>query len=471
MRFSKSKFLREVELETLERMFASDGAELAIVYGRRRLGKTTLLVELLHGKRGAYLYTPRGSLPEILSTYTSSLKTQLGLHTMGKLDSFVRFLEVLGAVAKDEKVLVVVDEFQRINEANRPAISHLQDHWDRHLKDTGIKLVLVGSAIGTIQKLALSGDAPLHGRRTMELKVRPLPYHRTREFWGDLTPEERVLAYGVFGGTPAYLDLYEFGTGVWDNVRNLIVEKTSPLNNEPEELLAAEMRKSTTYLSVLEQISRGVRGLPLSKIRSGSKNVMPYIHALETIDLVERVYPVGSTRRGTLYAIRDEFFRFWFKFIRPNYWMVEMGRTDLLMDQIRDGMGTHLSFTFEKILRELMALYSGKSLLGVDLPKFRKFGSYWEGQLEVDGLGVGDDTVVTGEAKWRSKPAGLKEVGASLDAARSVAEKFRKKRAIVLFLSKAGFKREYDEPGLVLLDLESLERAFDDAAERQETHV
>ena len=454
-------FLREDEKRILERAYLSERAELVIIYGRRRLGKTTLALEFLKGKEGAYLYTPKGDINRIINYYVRSIVDQLGVKLIGRITNFEEFLNLIYEVASKRKIVIIMDEFQRLYEADEATITLLQDYWDRFLKRTKIKLFLIGSVVGLIEKIALKGDAPLFGRRTLELKLEPLPYYRARNFWRNLDPINRVTAYGIFGGTPAYMDAYDHNASIWENVRRLIVSRNGRLNREPEELLSEELRSPAIYMGILDRISEGRRGLPLAKIRIGNVNVIPYIRVLEKMDIIERLYPVGKKKRGALYIFKDEFFRFWFRFINKNYWMIEMGRYDLVMNNIKSEINDYLSHTVEKILRELIVLYSGRNLFGVEIPRFKKFGVYWDGEIEVDALGISRDTVVIGEAKWRNEKIGLKEIGKTIEKAERLTRVFGRRNYKIILLSKEGYKQEYEEDNIVFLDPIRMEKAFD----------
>ena len=159
-----------------------------------------MVLRFLAGKKRVYLYTPRAEIEEILSNYVDSLRQQLGVKIYGKISTFRDFLDVIYDLSKREKIVVIIDEFQRLHEADKSAISVLQDYWDRVLKNTRIKMILVGSLIGMVEKLAVSGDAPLYGRQTARLKISPLPYYRVRKFWSKLNPEEHIIAYGILSG-------------------------------------------------------------------------------------------------------------------------------------------------------------------------------------------------------------------------------------------------------------------------------
>ena len=456
-------FLRDRELEVLERAFRSGRAQLIVVYGRRRLGKTTLVREFIKGKKGLYLFTPRGSIVNILDNYSREVRSQLG--SWVSFSSWFDFLDFLDATSR-ERFVVVMDEFQWLGESQASSISLIQDLWDRRLAKSRIVLILVGSAVGMIERLALKGDSPLFGRKTTELRLSPLPYFRARVLWEGLSEEKRIEAYGVFGGTPAYMVQYSKTRSLKWNILTNILMRGAPLSSEPEALLSQELRSPGVYMSILERIASGVRGLPLGKLRVAEGNVIPYIRTLEKMDIVERIVPAGLSRygaRNTLYTFRDEFFRFWFKYVHPNRWMIELGKEDEIMETIQKTLNQYLSYTFEKILLELVSLWSGRKLLGKRLPILSEVKPYWKGDVELDVCGLGENTLVAGEAKWSEKQISAKEIYNALNRAEEVAETFKKKETLLIIASRKGFTKNaemVEDEKIVTLTLEKMAKAF-----------
>jgi len=447
---------REEEISIIRRRINSNNPEMIIIYGRRGIGKTTLLFEALKDSKKVYLFTPRGDLKDILESYSRDIREELGF--IVNLASWQDFLEFLLQAGK-HGIVVIIDEFQRLSEAYPPGISFLQDFWDRKLKKTKIKLILVGSIIGMVEKLALMGDAPLFGRKTSELKIQPLPYIAVRDYWRSYSEEERIAAYGVFGGTPNYFVSANPNSSLEENILDLILSKDGKLFREPENLLNEETRAPATYISILSLLSRSGRGLPLSKIhvRRGSPTV--YLNTLIKMDLVEKIKSLAQY--DTIYSIKDEFFRFWFYFIHRRMSLIEMGKGKVLLEYIMSEIDNYLAFTFEKILRELIIYSSGNKLKGKEIPIIYEVGSFWYKDIEIDVAALAEDILILGEAKWRDEKIERKEVEKFIAKANLAVKKKGMKGYIGIILSKEGFTisaRKLEGDNLILIDLEELAR-------------
>jgi len=452
-------FDREEEWRILENAYYSDKAELIIVYGRRRLGKTTLVKEFLKKYGGVYIFTPRGDISDVLEFFSDSIIQQLGEFV--RFGSFKDFLEYLRVKSSNQRFLVVIDEFQRLYEAYKPSISMLQHYWDSFLRNSKIMLILVGSAVGVINRLVLAGDAPLFGRRTREIRIRELPYAITRRYWKKFSESEKIECYGFFGGTPGYFTLVDENISPLENIEDLVLSPGAPLIQEPEELLSEETRAPATYISILSRISRGKRGMPLTKIKVRRGSPTMYLRTLMMMDIISTLKSLAQGDR--IYIINDEFFRFWFKFIYPKQSFLELGRKDLVKKAIITEKNDYLSFTFEKILRELILLSSGKSIKDTEIPFIEDIGAFWWKNIEADACAVAGDMVIIGEAKWRDEKINRREVEKFLAKREIIINKMGKKKAIGIIIAKGGFSndaRKLENTDLILLDLDDLSEHY-----------
>ncbi|MGQ4834452.1 MAG: ATP-binding protein [Candidatus Asgardarchaeia archaeon] len=448
-------FDREIEAKSLLSAINSGKAELIIIYGRRRSGKTTLVYEILKKlSNGLYLFTPHGDISEIISFFSEEIREQTGEFV--KLASWRDFLEYLKHKSNDQFV-VVIDEFQRIETAYEPAISLLQHYWDAYFSKSKIVIILVGSVIGMIEKIALSGNSPLFGRRTREIKLGLMPYIIARDYWKKYSEEEKIKAYGFFGGTPGYFTLTDDNISVMDNVEKLVLSYDARLSREPEALLSEETRAPATYMALLSQLSRSGRGSPLSKIKIRRGTPTIYLRTLIKMDLVDKL--VSLAQGDSLYAISDEFFRFWFYFIYPRQNYLELKQGHLIRRIIERNEDKYLSVTFEKILRELIFFSSGKRIAGLEIPVIDKIGGYWWKDLEVDACAISQDAVIVGEAKWHDKPITPDIARNFIKRMELIREKMRKRKAIGFFLSKSGFLKNAEnilDENTVCIDLDNL---------------
>ena len=428
-------FNRDEEFRTLLNAINSGKAELIIIYGRRRLGKTTLIREVLKNvDKGIYLFTPQGDISEVLSFFSEEIRAQNGEFV--QFVDWKDFLEYLKYNSGKKRVFII-DEFQRLAVSYGPAISLLQHYWDTNFSKSKLVLILVGSTVGMIEKIALSGNAPLFGRRTREIKFSALPYIITRNYWKRYSEEDRIRAYGFFGGTPGYFTLVDDTKSVLDNVEELVLSPDSPLAREPELLLSEETRAPATYMSILSQLARSGRGLPLSKLKVGRGTPTSYLRTLSKMDIVSKLFSLAQGK--SIYTISDEFFRFWFYFIYPRQNYLELKRGQIIRKTIEQFEELYLSVTFEKILRELIFFVSGKKIGDIKIPFIDKIGSYWRGETEVDACAVSKDTVIVGEAKWQDKPITSSDARSFIKKMELIREGMKKKNVIGIFLSKSEF--------------------------------
>lgn len=454
-------FDREIELRSLKKAINSDKAELIIIFGRRRLGKTTLCMKLLEEfPNSLYLFTPQGSIEDILAVFSNIIRNKVGDYVQFRdWDDFLNYLKDKSS----KKFIVVIDEFQRTAESHKPAISMLQHYWDDYLSKTKIKIILVGSVIGMVERIALNGNSPLFGRKTRELKITTVPYFIVRKLWENLSEEERIERYGFFGGTPGYFSRISGREKIEDLLKELILSPDAPLAREPESLISEELRAPSTYMTILGQLSRSGRGLPLSKIKIRRGTPTGYLNQMLKMDIIEKFESLAQGR--ILYMIKDEFFRFWFYFIYPRQDLIESGRGDLILDVINREKNRYLSFTFEKILKELILYSSGKKIFGIKVPLIEKIGGFWWKDLEIDCCANAGDTIIVGEAKWQNTPV-KNEDARNFIKKMELVKDFKHKRIVIgFFISKSAIPKSVENlfgNNVIFLDLNGLAKILDE---------
>jgi len=387
---------RREELELLEKLCSEGRAHLVLVYGRRRVGKTRLLLELLRGRKGLYFYVPRGGPETILEELSRSVEREF--FKGFRFASFHAFLEYL-ASRMEQGFVVVIDEFQRLAEVEG-ALTLLQKFWDERLSRTRSALILAGSAIGAVVRVALRGDAPLYGRRTAILELEPLGFAGLLEWFEGLDPVDAVKLYGIFGGTPAYLELVDERKSPEENAVELVLSKRGPLHEEPVYLLMEELRAPARYMDILGAIAQG--RTTLSEIASAAglrrENATTYLSYLERLGLVEREKPLLGRGRAR-YALKDPFFAFWFRFVWPHAGALEAGLEREVWASEAEGFSAHLGWVFERVAREFVA----RAARAGELPLTPSaLGSWWSGSEEIDivALSPREGAALLLEVKW-----------------------------------------------------------------------
>jgi len=446
---------RKDELQALNSLLDKRRAALVLLYGRRRVGKTRLVREFMKGKRGLYFYVPNAEEKTILAEFSRVVEDEFfeGFRFVD-FDSFMEYL----AKKRSDGAIVTIDEFQRLTNVGG-AMSMLQKYWDEKLSKVRCFLILCGSSIGAIRRVALSGDAPLYGRRTATLKIEPLKYLDLLEWFQKYSAEELVKVYGSFGGTPAYLEHVDEKLTVEENIVEKILSKRSPLHDEPEMLLAEEIRAPQRYMDILSVIASGKN--TISQIADatglGRENITTYLKTLEILDLIERITPVTEpdARRG-LYKIRDPFFSFWFGFVRPNVRQLELGLEKNVWEGARTDFNGHLGRVFEDVCCEVLVEMDKRNMLPVRL---EKIGKWWRKETEIDLLGLERkrERVLAVEAKWtelnhREAKALLSELAVKAQQIHNV-----KERTLGVIARKIENKEKIRNEGIVAIDLQDVE--------------
>lgn len=387
---------RRDELQVLNELIARRKAALILLYGRRRVGKTRLIQEFMRGKRGLYFYVPNAEERTILAEFSRAVEAEF--FEGFRFSEFSMFMEYFARRCVDYEV-VALDEFQRLTNIDG-AISMFQKYWDEKLSKTGCLLILSGSSIDTIRRVALGEDAPLYGRRTATLKIEPLRYLDLFEWFRRYSAEELVEVYGSFGGTPAYLEHVDESLSVEENIVKKILSKRSPLHEEPEMLLLEEVRSPQRYMDILSAIAKGKNTLSEISDETGlsRENATTYLKTLEILDLIERVTPVTEpmARRGQ-YSIRDPFFKFWFGFVRPYKRPLELGLEENIWKSIREPFRAHLGLIFEEICAEILVEMGKRNMLPI---RIERIGKWWHKETEIDIVGLEGKKVLALEAKF-----------------------------------------------------------------------
>ncbi len=445
---------REEELRVLEDALRSERPELIVVYGRRRIGKTFMLMQVLREAGGVYLvvnYTdPALALNDLARQFTSQVELPY--------KPLVRDFEDLYALFEASGVgVVVIDEFQRLHGTG--AVAKLQAFWDRVKARSRLKVILSGSAVGMMERIGLSHESPLYGRASRVLKLGQLSYRAARLFVEEYSEEDKVRAYAVFGGTPGYLALLDGSAPLYENISKLVLSPGAPLREEPLMLLSMELREPSRYMSVLEAIAGGATRLGEIADRAGvgHSEVAKYVRVLERdLDVVERRYPLLEEKRGkSRYYLKDNFLKFWFKFVFPNYHLLELGLREKLLEVISRGLDEYASQAFEDIAIEHFALLAREGAVS-----FNRIGKWWRGDTEIDFVAVDEKTKTAyfAEVKWSSQPLDRRVLYELSRKAEEFPWHKGTRREVYVLYSRSGFKFTGDSDVLLysLRDMEAL---------------
>src|SRR6056297_3382695 len=308
---------RSEELSRLRALYESDDAELAVIYGRRRLGKTALIKQSLTHSDDAVVYQAKQK--------TSALQLQQFIDAAAESYPGVTRIredweEILGYLAEQDAI-IVLDEFPYLVEQDESLPSVLQAMFDHELDDSEATFVLVGSSISMMEEAALLGNSPLYGRSSLKLDIRQLPFDAAMTFFdGAYTPAQQVQTWGVFGGVPYYLEEVDSSATLGENIQRTILSRHGTLHDEPDYVLRMELAEPTRYFSILEAIAGGSTSRNEIAGTTGIdyNQLSKYLNRLSRLRLVDQHVPITEQKqrsKRSRYRMRDLFVRFWFHFV------------------------------------------------------------------------------------------------------------------------------------------------------------
>jgi len=399
---------RKGELDQLSDLYRSNRAELFVLYGRRRVGKTELLRAFCAGKQHIFFIATLSADSEQLATFSQQIwgfehpETPDGF-TFPSWEAAFRALAGLPG-----RPVVVVDEFTYLMSGNKAIPSILQKVWDERLKNTNVMLILCGSYIGMMETEILGYQSPLYGRRTGSALLQPLGLPSSALFYPKYSPEEQFLAWAVVGGMPYYLTTFSDQQNLLANIRQHILDaRSGALYSEPRLLLMEELREPRNYFSLLRAIAQGNARLNEIAQASGvgsAHTVARYLDILQQMRLITRRVPATESqpeksKRG-LYQIDDHFLRFWFRYVHPNQGSLDLGLADSVLTQrVRTDLDHFAASSFEEAAREFVAAKARAEKWSF-LPE--RIGSWWNRSAELDVLAINQagKMALVGECKW-----------------------------------------------------------------------
>lgn len=398
---------RHREVKALQAAWRDARSGFIPVYGRRRVGKSELIVHFMTGKPGLYFVGKRASGEAQLQEFLETAARAIGdsLLAQARVANWKSALEfVTQRLPGKGKFILALDEFQWMAEASPELPSLLQELWDRQWSRSGrILLVLCGSCIGFMEREVLGKRSPLFGRRTAQILLRPFNHLEAARFHPRLSTVDQARVYAICGGVPAYLLDFDGAQSVEHNLIAQVLDDSAALAREPEFLLHEELRDLVPYHSVLMALAQG-KSSPAQLARSTGIDVRGlnyHLNTLVELGYVQRRYPVTEAEpstRSVRYALDDPLLRFWFCFVFPQQSVLRLlGPARGFAEIVRPKLDAYFGRCFERLCREcLPILYAVE---GVRAP-FR-VGEYWDADVQVDVVGVRQDNWTDlGECKW-----------------------------------------------------------------------
>ncbi len=436
---------RDKELKDLNKRYSKGNLECVVVYGRRRVGKTALINEFCKGKPTVFFSALSASSKENLEALSKAIyeKEHPGAETAPVYPTFDAAFNEIKRMAEEERLVFVIDEYPYLAKANKSISSRLQHIIDHTWKNSKLFLILCGSSMSFMEHQVLGYESPLYGRRTGQYKIQALTYKEITEFNHDLTAEQQAFIYGVTGGIPHYINKLDVDGDVDDALKENLFNTSSYLYEEPENLLKQELREPAIYNSVITAVAGGAsRSNEIAtKVGIESPICAKYLKVLLELGILVKKTPITEKAgKKTIYAIGDNFFRFWYRFVPQHISAISADRIDKIYDPfIKKNYPDYMGHIFEQMCREYLFLYAE------DVPVvLSDIGSWWgtdskekkEVEIDIVGTPVEGNEYIIGSCKYKNSPVGVDE----LELLKHYADVFGKGEKYHYYIfSKGGF--------------------------------
>ncbi len=464
------KFInRTEELTSLNSDYQSKAFSFTVIYGRRRVGKTELIHNFQQDKPHIYFLADRRGTRSNLYRFRKKAADffedfEPSLETFDELFNYIKTKWI-----RKEKLVIISDEFSYLVQQDDSIPSVFQLIVDEILKDGPFHLILCGSSVSMMEKSTLAYSSPLYGRRTGQIKVQPILFRHIREFFPGSSRDELVKIYGATGGVPFYLQFFDPNDTFQNNLRHNLFAKDAVLYAEGEFLLREELREPATFMNILFAISNGATrpGEIADRSFMEAKDLPYYLDTLIRLGFVRKEHPVTekTTTKKTIYRIRDNFLRFWFRYVLPHKDSLEQGDYMQAIDDIGKNYNTFLGETFEQICIEILTHLNSAGKLPFS---FHKIGRQWgkiplaakgQNDYEIDIVALNNDTlqILCCECKWQDKKVGI-DIYHKLKEKAGYVKWLPGRKEYFCLISKSGFtenlKNTAKKDGVLLLTLD-----------------
>lgn len=462
---------RQQELEKLNMMYDSGQFEFAVIYGRRRVGKTTLIKEFCKGKKAIYFVAREANDIINLENFSTDVFNVTSKESAGNVyfPNWEKAFDYIYKISCDERIILVIDEYPYLAQSNRAISSVIQAHIDMRLKDSKLFLILCGSSMSFMEYQVLGYKSPLYGRRTAQFKIKPFTYYESAQMLEGFSAEDQALLYGITGGIPEYLARISMNLSVKENIKNLYLSESGRLFEEPQNLLKQELREPATYNGIIAAIANGASKLNEIATKNGleSNKCAKYISSLIALGIIKKEKSLTEDEsRKSIYLLNDMMFRFWYRFIPGNMSSIASGLSNYVYDK---AVAPHLSNYMGQIFEQMCTQYLIRENAAMSLPfVFGRIGRWWgnnpekKRQEEIDILAVDDENAIFGECKWENEPAGIGVLNELVEKSR-LFKQYKYKHYMIF--SKSGFTAELEESAAAmdnveLIDLKKLNERY-----------
>lgn len=382
---------REKELQKLQTLYkqSNENGRMTVLTGRRRVGKTSLALELAKNHKFVYLFVSKKSEPLLCLEYLEEIKKIFTIPVVGEIHNFKDIFALLLEISREEHFTLIIDEFQEFYYLNPSVYSDVQHLWDLNKDTCKLNLMFIGSVYSLMHKIFENSREPLFQRADRVLYIKPFKIKTIHDILNDYKHLDVKTLFDLYlftGGVPRYIDiLVKNSAFTYEKILDFILEEDSPFIDEGKNLLIEEFGKEYgTYFSILELISVGKTARAEIESILGCQ-VGGYLDRLENdYAIIAKHKPLDAKPNSRLqkYRIIDNFLNFWFRFIYRNRSAVETGNFDYVKQIINRDYAVYSGRVLELFFQQLFA----------DTGQFNRVGNYWEkgNENEIDLVAIND---------------------------------------------------------------------------------
>lgn len=454
---------REQELSFLQDRYESKAAQLVVIYGRRRVGKTETLREFCKDKPHVF-YSCTECTDSIQLSKFSKVFLKENVAAKHYISEFSDWEQAFGTISElpygEKKKLLIIDEFPYMCKNNAGIPSMLQKVWDEKLKNENIMIILCGSAMSFIEKELLAEKNPLYGRATGIYKMMEMNFYDAIQFFPNYSDTDKILAYSILGGIPHYLSQFDPDLTLGENIKKKILSKGSVLYSEVEFLLHQELRDTPVYNSIIEAVALGstkLNDINQKSLIADTSKTSVYLKKLIELGIVGKEYSIdtkakekANTNRG-FYRLTDNFFKFWYAFCFSNHSQLEDGDINGVYEYIiKPQLSSYASYAFEDVCKEFIKKRQRKN----ELPfRYSSIGKWFgkttvrdpnsntdfrvdETEIDILAISKSENEYLVGECKFKNKPFSYSEY---LDTKAKLMSLKKDSKFYYALFSKSGF--------------------------------
>jgi len=399
---------RVSELAEMEQRWKRGQFEFGVVYGTRRIGKTTLLQEFIKGKNAFYFQARKADEKDNLTAFSREFRKMRGVDEHVSYNSFPDAFDSIVDYSKKQRMILIIDEISYLCQKSKALLSLLQFYIDGAFREAQLMII-----VSFMEELLNNRNDPLYQRATFQVHLKKMPFDEARQFVSDMSAEEQAQYLGLFGAHPYYLGMIDHGASFQENVRSLLYSKYGTLLDAPEKIMPTGVSDQNMYNSVIQAVAKGKRFSKEIAEAVGVENnyVAKYLSSLLQMQVLEKRESFIRNKKTNYYIVNDNLLRFWYRFIFDQRDVIQNGFGDILFSEDQGGIEDFIARSFEDVALLWMEEQNRHGRLPVYYGTIRNYNvenSRLNRSVELDGLAEGlgknKDHLLVVECKYRKTP-------------------------------------------------------------------